>query len=295
MSRVELADGSARAAVSRRGAELRSWSVDGVPLIWTPDDTIWPETAPILFPVVGWTRGGRILVDSMSHPLGVHGFARHLAFEVVEQEAHRVRFCARASDETRASYPFDWSLEVTHTLTGPRLETKLKVANLGSRPMPYACGVHPGFCWPFAGGELDEYTIVFAERESAKVPVISPDGLFTRQTRHVPMDGRRLPLSPALMAREALCFLDARSTSLRFAHRSGAALNVAFEDFPHVAFWSRAPNRFLSIEGWTGHGDFVDADNDLMTKPSMRILEPGTGASHAASYSYVGPHQVDAA
>ena len=122
------------------------------------------------------------------------------------------------------------------------------------------------------------------------MPVSSPDGLFTRQTRKLPLDGRRLALSPALMAREALCFLDARSRSLRFGHPgSGAAIDVVLEDFPHVALWSRAPGRFLCIEPWTGHGDFVDASGDLHAKPSMRHLAPGASASHAATFTYVAP------
>ena len=64
--------------------------------------------------------------------------------------------------------------------------------------MPYACGLHPGFRWPFAAGELENYWIQFGERELAQVPLITKDGLFTRQTRRqIPLDGRRLPLSPA--------------------------------------------------------------------------------------------------
>ena len=133
--------------------------------------------------------------------------------------------------------------------------------------MLYACGLHPGFRWPFAGGAPSDYTITFGERESAAVPEISADGLFTRQTRRVPLDGRRLELSPELMAREALCFLDAKSRSLRFGHASsGAAIEATFDDFPHIALWSRSPGRFLCIETWTGHGDFVDASGNLLAK-----------------------------
>ncbi len=159
--------------------------------------------------------------------------------------------------------------------------------------MPYACGLHPGLRWPFADGAPEDYAITFGEREAAAVPVISPDGLFTWRTRQVPLDRRSLPLSPDLMAREALCFLDVRSRNLRFGHAaSGAAIDVTLKDFPHVALWSRPPGRFLCIEPWTGHGDFVDADGDLYAKPSMRHLAPGAEASHAATFTYVAPHRI---
>ena len=158
--------------------------------------------------------------------------------------------------------------------------------------MPYACGLHPGFRWPFAGGAPDDYQILFDEREATSVPVISPDGLFTRQSRRAPLDGRKLPLTTTLLEKEALCFLDARSRRLRFGHGSGAAIDIALEDFPHIALWSKPPGRFLSIEAWTGHGDFVDADGDLFAKASMRHLAPGASATHAAKFSFAPPHSL---
>ena len=290
MSAIILETGGASARIAREGAELRAWSVDGTELIWTPDPTIWADTAPILFPVVGWTRGSRIVVDGQDFPLGLHGFARSKTFEVLEQWPSHVRLGLVASDETRALYPFDWALEVEYALSATGLSTRLTVRNDGPSAMPYACGLHPGFRWPFAGGDFGDYEILFAERESAAVPIISPEGLFTRQSRRVPLDGRGLVLSEALLASEALCFLDARSTRLRFAHGSGAAIDIALEDFPHIALWSRPGGRFLSIEAWTGHGDFVDADGDLFAKPSMRHLAPGASATHGAQFSYAAPH-----
>lgn len=288
---VTLSSGEAGATIACRGAELRAWQVGPVPLIWEPDPAAWPDTAPILFPVVGRTRGAQVTVEGRAYPLGLHGFARHLDFAVAEQWPGHVRLVAASSAQTRALYPFDWELEVEHALDGPSLTTRLTVRNTGTAPMPYACGLHPGFRWLFAGGDAEDYAITFGEREAAAVPVISPDGLFTRQTRKVPLDGRRLALSPALMAREALCFLDARSRALRFGHAgSGAAIDVTLEDFSHVALWSRAPGRFLCIEAWTGHGDFVDAAGDLHAKPSMRRLAPGASGTHAAIFSYAAPH-----
>ena len=289
MTIIRLREGPAQADVAALGAELRGWTVDGTPLLWSPDPAIWAETAPILFPVVGWTRGASITVDGERYPLGLHGFARAMTFAVVEREPSRVTLRLTSSAETRVLYPYDWTLDVAIALAGATLATRIAVRNDGERAMPYAIGLHPGFRWPFAGGDLDDYAIHFAEPETPSVPVISPDGLFTRQPRPIPLHGRRLPLSEALMREEALCFLDAGSTSLRFAHRSGAALDVALEDFPHIALWSRPAGRFLCLEAWTGHGDFVDADGDLANKPSMRHLPPGAIAHHAATFTFLAP------
>ncbi len=286
---IHLEAAGASAVVAPLGAELRAWSVDGAPLLWSPDPAIWADTAPILFPVVGWTRGAGVNIDGQRYPLGLHGFARAMPFAVVEREPARVLLRLTSDAGTRRSYPFDWSLHVAYALDGPALVTRVTVRNEGDRTMPYALGLHPGFRWPFAGGVPEDYAIHFAELEHPAVPVISPDGLFTRRTRPVPLEGQRLPLSDALMRDEALCFLDARSTALRFAHRSGAAIAVALEDFPHLALWSRPGGRFLCVEAWTGHGDVVDANGDLATKPSMRHLPPGATARHAATFTLIAP------
>lgn len=291
MTSVRLQNNVASAEIALRGAELRDWIVDGAPLIWSKDPAVWAETAPILFPVVGWTRGHRIIVDGASHPLGLHGFARTLDFEVIGQWPTHVGLCLRSSPETRALYPFDWSLKVDVELQDRSLAFRFAVTNDGGRVMPYACGFHPGFRWPFAGGSSEDYSILFGEREGSSVPMISPDGLFMRQERKVPLDGRSLDLSDALFSKEALCFLNARSRSVRFAHRSGTAIDMSVEDFPHLALWSRPGGRFLCIEAWTGHGDYVDADGDLFKKDSMRHLAPGQIARHAVTLSYSPPHR----
>src|SRR5512137_3038753 len=44
------------------GAELSAWRADGVDLVWAKDPKIWDQTAPVLFPVVGWTRDAQVTV-----------------------------------------------------------------------------------------------------------------------------------------------------------------------------------------------------------------------------------------
>lgn len=282
---VILQAGSATAEIALLGAEMHSWTVGGRPLLWKPDPAVWPQTAPILFPVVGWTRNGSVRVGDSHFPLGLHGFARASEFTIAARTPSSIRLDLASSAATRALYPFDFRLSVEHHLDAARLTTALTVTNCGGGPMPYACGLHPGFCWPFAGGEMADYGLVFETAEEPWVPDISRAGLFSPTKRCIGLEGARLALAADLFAKEALCFLDARSRSVRFEHRSGAALVVAAEDFPHFAFWGRPPAPFLSIETWTGYGDPEGFAGDLFEKPSMRLLAPGAQARHAAHYS----------
>jgi galactose mutarotase-like enzyme len=165
----------------------------------------------------------------------------------------------------------------------------LRIENCDSVPLPYACGLHPGFRWPFAGGDRRDYSISFGADESPEVPEISDRGLFLPSVRRIPIKGRSLALTGELFARDALCFLNARSRSLRFEHKSGAALSVAAIDFPHFALWAKPEASFLSIECWTGHGDPDGFAGDLFAKPSMRVLDPGACGHHVAEYGFESP------
>ena len=90
--------------------------------------------------------------------------------------------------------------------------------------MPYACGLHPGFRWPFAGGAREGYVIQFEKPERPEVPVIVPGGLVSTRKRPIPIEGSTLKLNDELFAHDALCFIDPASRSLRFVAPDGAAI-----------------------------------------------------------------------
>jgi galactose mutarotase-like enzyme len=274
-----------RATINTFGAELMSWSAGGVDLVWPRNPKIWDQSAPILFPVVGWTRDGKARVGGKDFPLSLHGFAWKKQFSTGEQALDFLRLELEADDETRSLYPFSFQLAVEFRLLPRGLENALVVTNKGPAPLPYACGLHPAFNWPLDGSVVP-HSIVFDQPERGEVPVIAPGGLFSSRTRPVPMRGDRLPLSQELLKDEALCFLNANSRSLAFDNGAGSRLTAELEDFPHIAFWSLPPAEYLCIEAWTGHGDPEDFFGELAEKPSMRLLAPGKSSRHAAIFRF---------
>lgn len=283
---LELKNHDAAVRLMRRGAEPVRWTIAGRDLLWRGDPSVWAATSPILFPVVGWTRGGVIRVAGETFPMSVHGFAADSLFAVAEAGARHAVLICRDTEETRRRFPFAFALAVRYDLAPTHLAATFTVRNTGDRPLPYALGFHPGFAWPFAGGGREGYAIVFAQAERAFVPRITREGLFAPDERPIPLDGGRLPLSDALFASEALCFLRARSRSLRFLAPDGAAVEVTLDDFPHVALWSRPGAPFVCIEAWTGHGDPEGFEGDIGEKPSMRFLAPGESARHAVRLAF---------
>ncbi len=284
---IHLASGAARATIAVRGAEPVAWAVAGVPLLWAADPAWWAGTSPILFPVVGWSRGGVVRTGGKAYSMPVHGFAGTCDFQVLDRSPDRVRLSLGDGAATRVHYPYAFRLTVEWHLRPDGLAAVITVDNPGRVELPYAVGVHPGFAWPLAGAARDRHRIRFERLERADVPVIAPGGLFSPRTRAVPLrDGRELALDDALFASDALCFLDAASRRVRFENGAGAAITVAAEGFPHIALWSRPRAPFLSIESWTGHGDPVDFAGELAERPSMRLLAPGQAVHHRVAWSW---------
>jgi galactose mutarotase-like enzyme len=285
VSAIELARGPARATIALAGAEARRWRVVGRDLLWPGDPAFWADISPILYPVVGWTRDGA-RVGGRQYALGLHGFARFEAFAVETVRGDFVRLILGDNERTRAVYPFAFSLGVEYRLSEDALGIALEIANPGGEPAPYACGLHPGFRWPFGEKGREGAFVRFEKPERSEVPAIAPGGLVGKATKPLPLSGRDLPLSDALFADDALCFLDCASRSLAFHDASGASITMKFPNFQHAALWTRSGAPFICLEAWTGYSDPDGFDGDLFDKPSMRVLAPGARARHEARFAY---------
>jgi galactose mutarotase-like enzyme len=285
---VEIRGGGQVAEIVPLGAELVRWQAAGRELLWTGDPAWWSERSPLCFPVVGWTRDGQSRVAGQSYPLALHGFARHRDFALVEAAPERAAFRLEDDARTLALYPFAFRLTVTYALAKDGLRMTAEVENPGPAPMPYAFGFHPGFRWPFAAAGQGGHRIVFERAENPEVPVIAPGGLIGAGRRGVPLEGRVLPLDPALFAGDALCFLNARSRALRFEDGEGRGIAMRVENLPHLALWMRPGAPYLCLEPWSGYGDPEGFAGDLFDKPGMTVLQPGQSGRHSALFTYGG-------
>ncbi len=285
MTEITLTHGDARATIALLGAEARTWRVAGRDLLWPGDPAIWSEVSPILYPVVGWTRDGA-RVEGMQFALGLHGFARFETFAVEVAGPDFARLTLSDNERTHAVYPFQFALVVEYRLSFDTLEVAIEVSNPGVRPAPYACGLHPGFRWPLGAVGREGALVRFEKAERPEVPRIESGGLVGKTMRPIPLQGRDLPLSDALFANDALCFLNSASRSLAFVDASGASITMDFPDFPHAALWTRPGAPFICLEAWTGYSDPDGFTGELSQKPGMRALEPGTRARHEARFVF---------
>lgn len=290
IDRIELTAGDATATIALRGAEPVSWHVAGRELLWHGDAAHWSYHAPILFPLVGASKDGKIRVGGKDFQMPQHGFARTSTFRLEERGESSARLVLTDSRETLAIYPYRFALAVTVTLTPDSLVQDFTVTNRGDEIMAYGLGVHPAFPWPLDGAGRESHRVTFDKPEIRSIPEIAPGGLLSRTARKVPLQDNVLPLSPDLFT-EALVFLDAQSHGLAFAGPNGAAIRLDVDGFPHLAIWSKPDAPFLSLEAWSAHADWEDASGRLTERASMIFLKPGESTEHRAKMSFSAPRQ----
>lgn len=284
MDELELRHGDARLRLGTQGAECLAWSIAGQELLWTPDPAYWDRVAPVLFPVCGWTRQAEIRVGGRTFPLGLHGFAPQSRFRVEAVGADHARLLLRDDERTRGLFPFAFELSVMYRLAAQALSVSIEIRNRGRQPLPYATGLHPGF-------RIDpsrSLAVTFDEQEMSEVPIIAPGGLFSTRRRSISLEGRRLALTTDSFAKEALCFVPARSRGLSLDRGDGTSLRVEFPGFSNLVLWSRPGAPFLCIEPWTGFGDPEDFSGDIFQKPGMLLLGAGDRACHEAKFIFEG-------
>ncbi len=283
---VIIRSGSATAEIALLGAEARRWSVAGNELLWPGDPEIWNQISPILFPVVGATNKG-VHIGGRHYDLGLHGFASGQVFSVDAVHDDFVRLILSDNAETRAVYPFTFHLAVEYRVSSDALVIAMEVENPGKEPVPYACGLHPGFRWPFGGGAREGARLVFEKDEVGDVPLMVDGGLYGALTRRIPISRHSLTLTDELVTQGAMCLVGLTSRSVRFEEANGAALEMDFHSYDHFALWSRPGAPFLCLEPRTSYADPEGFAGDLFDKPGMRTLEAGERARHEARCRFI--------
>ena len=135
------------------GARLLNWKFGEESIIHWPDDADWNNIAhvrggnPILFPFLG-----RHMVDGkigfwkdetgQVRELPMHGFARDMPFGVIECSNSYLQMRLRATDATRAMYPFEFEFDVIYELKESSLKSTFVTRNRGENALLYYAGHH---------------------------------------------------------------------------------------------------------------------------------------------------------
>ena len=167
MKYITLKYGNSEAKVQTKGAQIASFrGADGRERIWQADPAVWAQHAPVLFPVCGSVRDGKITIGGETYPMTKHGFTREPEFAAARLGEDFADLTLTASEETRKMYPFDFVFHVIYRLFENGFTTEFLTENRSGRPMPFCVGGHPAFIVPMEdGAKFDDYQLVFAETE----------------------------------------------------------------------------------------------------------------------------------
>ncbi len=276
----ELKKDSLRAVARTKGGELVSLKdADGLEYIWQGDPAFWTGQNPILFPIVGSLKDGKVNIGGKSVEMGRHGFARNMEFSPVEQGEDFVTLELRENEETLSCYPFPFSLKVTHRLLDDGFSTAFTVKNTGDAPMPFCIGGHTAIRCPLQEGErFEDYELLFAESERADSRLLSPEGIILHDGRRPMLNERGvLPLNYDIFAEmDTIIFSMLRSGRVSLVHRErGQGVCLDFHEFPMVAFWTKPGAPYLCLEPWQGCAAYDNESGRFEDKPFCAVLAPG--------------------
>ena len=267
---IEIASADLSAAINPLGAELTHLrDAQGHELMTDADPRWWTGHAPILFPVVGRPNGDIIRLDGVDYAMKQHGFARHKMFKLVEQNAAHALFRLADTEETRAVYPFAFSLDVGFTLDGSTLKIDVRIENRGDGPMPASFGFHPAFAWPLPYGQpRDAHRILFDKDEPERLNEIS-NGLIAPATRPHRSMGRTLQLA-------TIC-----SPTMRWSGTGFIPPASPMAQHRDLSSTSPSPTRRSSASG-PSRARIMSASSRGTASPTRRAIPATSGTSRAS-------------
>lgn len=280
---IALSAGNARMTVAVRGAEMQSLrSGDGHEYLWQAG-TAWPRHAPVLFPAICRHPKDLLRVDGQDYPLGHHGFARDLDFQVTDQGPDNVTLSLGDTSETRRQYPFEFRLEVAYHLNHAGVLVTFRVHNPGPRAIPFGIGFHPAFKWPLeAGAAGDQHVLIFDRPESGPTRRTQENLLLPQLFAEPSLGDGRMTLGAERFSEGAIILESLHSSSVQYRSASGRAVRLSWNGFRELALWSPAEGGLLCIEPWRGLPAPRDWTGEEADRPDLEHLAPGG----TRTYSY---------
>jgi galactose mutarotase-like enzyme len=269
--------------VSSLGSEMQSIaSADGRNWLWNGDAAFWNGRSPILFPIVGKAPDNRLTINGTTYEMNQHGFARRSEFALAEASAITCRYELTASEATRAVYPFEFRLSLTHALANRTLTVTAEVANLDARPLPFGIGFHPAFVWPLPGAQGRPHGVTL-DNGGEPALVRLENGLRLLHRLASPFKGGHLVLDHSMFVDDAMIFAEGAGHGLVYGAGGGPSLKFHFDNLPNLALWTKPGAPFLCVEPWHGTAAEIGAGDDIMARPDSISLPKGEAARFAFS------------
>ena len=185
---------------------------------------------PVLFPYAGKLADETFLAARTK--MKQHGFGRNKAWAVAEHAPAMLRMSLPPDEETRAQYPYEFSVEQSVLVLPRGIHIELLVGNHGGKPLPVSPGWHPYFTC--AGASKGKVT--------GSVEGFTPDKI-----------GNDREFDFGLPA--------PRNGRARFEVPGLGALLLSFSpELRHMQFWSLPGKDFICLEPFYGPNNTINTD-----------------------------------
>jgi galactose mutarotase-like enzyme len=254
---------------SENGAELISWKYDKAELIWQAEPGIWPRHSPILFPIVGQLKNLIYFLHGRKYKMPRHGFARDMKWSLKKKNEKQICFELSSNEETFKTYPYEFDIVSSYELQNDQLIHKIEIRNKSKETMFFGLGAHPAFN---LSGESGEYVLLCGEKETYVRNELT-NGLISTSHENLP---DKIEINEKTFEKDALVFLNQSIKSLRlFRKKPDIIIEVSGEKIPFWGIWSvPGCRKFVCLEPWWSHTDFMDADEELSLKKQLKCLLP---------------------
>lgn len=260
------------ASFSEVGGELKSLILDGKEYIWRGDPAIWKSSCPILFPICGGLKEDKFIYEGREYLLPRHGFARTKTFSLEEKTDTSLTFLLSADEETRAVYPFEFTLRIRYRLAGKTLHIDYIVENKGEKTMYFSIGSHEGYFTPEG---VEDYDVLFPENETLDSYILCGTQV-SDQKMPVIREQNYLPIYEKYFMIDTLVFKDLKSRSATLRNRkTGRAIRVEFPDAEYFMIWHKPGAPYLCLEPWNGIGDSLNSNQRIEEKEGIQTLPAG--------------------
>lgn len=277
MALFQISNDKITIQVDSMGAELKSLKdvATGREYMWSGDPQYWKRTSPVLFPLVGSLKDGVYRLDGQEYPMGQHGFARDMEFQLKSQSAHEIWFTLESNEDTLRKYPYPFLLELGYELREKTVAVKWNVKNSGQKRMYFSIGGHPAFLCPIEEGtKQTDYRIRLDVPEKVAVSTLCGP-LASGKSVELSLEKGEIPVTEHFFDKDALVIEHDQVHSVALVKPDGEAYLTVTFDAPLFGIWSppkkQAP--FICIEPWYGRCDRVDFAGDWTEREWGQRLE----------------------
>lgn len=280
---IKLENDNLIVEILEKGAELyKIYSKEhNIDYLWDGKKEWWKGRSPLLFPIVGGTKG--LKIEKKLYPLVKHGFAKDSNFKSSQTESDFCELSLTFSENTYRDYPYKFKLIVRYKIIYNSLKVTFKIINLDIKDIFYSIGGHPGFSLNLLDGDSpNDYYLEFSENEKLISKYqIRKDTLAEKSNLKI---GQMIITNlPNKFTQDALIFQNLKSSKVRLLskyHFHGIELN--FGAFEYLGLWAKAGAPYICIEPWNGINDIFDFNGPIENKQGIKKLKEGK----TESFSY---------